>query len=91
MTGLPALLAGLGVVGILFGILSALMALLQPYTDPLWIFGNLLVGVGLLACAILMSLDSLRERMRSGGSRRAGKYGSSAIANAVLAILNTRS
>ncbi len=87
MTGLAALLAGLGVVGIGFGILSALMAILQPYTDPLWIFGNLVIGLVLLGSSVVMSLESLRERMRSGGGRRAGKYGSSAIANAVLSIL----
>jgi len=87
MTGIAALLAGLGVVGIGFGILSALMAILQPYTDPLWIFGNLLVGIVLLGAAVVMSLESLRERMRSSGSRRAGKYGTNAILNAVLSIL----
>ena len=72
MTGTAALLAGLGVVAIGFGILSALMALLSPFTDPLWIFGNLVVGVSLLGAAVFMSLDSLRERVRSGGGRRAG-------------------
>ncbi len=87
MTGLASLLAGLGVVAISFGILSALMALLQPYTDPLWIFGNLLIGVVLLGAAVMMSLDTLRDRMRSSGSRRAGKYGSNAILNAALSIL----
>ena len=87
MTGLAALLAGLGVVAIGFGILSALMAILQPYTDPLWIFGNLLVGVVLLGSAMMMSLETLRDRMRSSGSRRAGKYGSNAILNAALSIL----
>ena len=80
MTGVAALLAGLGVVAIGFGILSALMALLQPYTDPLWIFGNIVIGVALLGSAVVMSFESLRERLRSGGVRRAGKYGTSAIA-----------
>jgi len=87
MTGTAALLAGLGAVAIGFGLLSALMALLQPYTDPLWIFGNIVVGVVLLGAAILMSLESLRERIRSGGTRRASRYGSSAILSAVLGIL----
>ncbi|MGY8736584.1 MAG: GldG family protein, partial [bacterium] len=80
-------LAGLGVVAIGFGILSALMALLSPFTDPLWIFGNLVVGVSLLGAAVFMSLDSLRERVRSGGGRRAGKYGTSAIVGALLGIV----
>jgi len=87
MTGTAALLAGLGAVAIGFGILSALMALLQPYTDPLWIFGNIVVGIVLLGTAVLMSLDSLRERIRSGGTRRASRYGSSAILSAVLGIV----
>ena len=87
MTGTAALLAGLGIVAIGFGILSVLMALLQPYTDPFWIFGNIVVGVVLLGTAVLMSLESLRERIRSGGIRRAGKYGSSAILSAVLGIV----
>ncbi len=87
MTGTAALLAGLGAVAIGFGILSALMALLQPYTDPFWILGNVLLGIVLLGVAVVMSFDSLRERIRSGGTRRAGKYGSSAIASAVLGIV----
>ncbi len=87
MTGVAALLAGLGVVAIGFGILSALMALLQPYTDPLWIFGNIVIGVALLGSAVVMSFESLRERLRSGGVRRAGKYGTSAIASAVLGVV----
>jgi ABC-type uncharacterized transport system involved in gliding motility auxiliary subunit len=87
MTGLAALLAGLGVVALGFGILSALMAVLQPVTDPLWIFGNLVAGVVLLGASVVMSFDVLRERMRTGGSRRAGRLGSSAIVNALLSIL----
>jgi ABC-type uncharacterized transport system involved in gliding motility auxiliary subunit len=63
------------------------MALLSPFTDPLWIFGNLVVGVSLLGAAVFMSLDSLRERVRSGGGRRAGKYGTSAIVGALLGIV----
>ncbi|MFK7898352.1 MAG: GldG family protein [Myxococcota bacterium] len=87
MTGTAALLAGLGVVAIGFGLLSALIALIQPYTDPIWIFGNLVVGLVLLGAAIFMSLDTLRERFRSSGGRRAGKYGSSAILSAVLGVV----
>lgn len=87
MTGIAALLAGLGVVGIGFGLLSALLALLQPFTDPYWILGNLVLGILLLGAAVVMSLDSLRERVRSGGGRRIGKYGSSAIASTVLGLV----
>ena len=87
MTGTAALLAGLGVVALGFGILSALMALIQPFTDPLWIFANLVVGAVLLAASVFMSLDTLRDRVRSGGGRRAGTYGTSAIAGTVFGIL----
>lgn len=87
MTGVAALLAGLGVVAIGFGLLSALMALLQPFTDPLWIATNLVLGVVLLGAAVFMSLDTLRERVRSGGGRRAGRYGTSAIVGTVLGIV----
>lgn len=87
MTGTAALLAGLGIVAIGFGLLLALIALIQPYTDPLWIFGNLVVGAVLLGAAVFMSLDSLRERLQSSGGRRAGKYGSSAILSAVLGVV----
>lgn len=87
MTGKAALLAGLGLVALGFGLLSALLALLQPFTDPLWIFGNLVVGVALLGAAVVMSLDSLRERMRSGGGRRASRHGTSAIVGTALGIV----
>lgn len=87
MGGTAALLAALGGVFVGFGILSALMALLQPYTVPLWIFGNVFVGVLLLGAAVVMSFDTIRDRMRSGGAKRAGRYGSSAILGAVLGVL----
>jgi len=87
MTGTAALLAGLGVVAIGFGLLSALIWLLQPYSDLSWILGNLVVGAVLLASAVFMSLDSLRERMHSGEARRAGKYGTSAILSTLLGIV----
>lgn len=87
MTSTAALLAALGGVAIGFGVLLAMMAALQPYTEPLWSLGHIVLGIVLLGTAVLMSLESLRERLRSGGTRRAGKYGSSAILSAVLGIL----
>lgn len=87
MTGLAALLAGLGVVALGFGILSALLSLIQPFTDPLWIFGNLVIGIVLLIVAGSMNFESLRERIQSGGTRRASKYGSSAILTALLGVV----
>lgn len=87
MVGIAALLGGLGGVAIAFGLLLALMALIQPLMDPLWIIGNLAVGVILLAAAVFMSFDSLRERISSGEGRRAGKYGTSAIFSSVLGLV----
>jgi ABC-type uncharacterized transport system involved in gliding motility auxiliary subunit len=87
MTGLAALLAGLGGVAIGFGLLSALIWLLQPYSDLTWIVGNLVIGIVLLGTAVFMSLDSLGERIRSGEGRRAGKYGTSAVVSTILGIL----
>jgi len=87
MVGTAALLGALGVVAIAFGLLQAVMALIQPFVDPLWIVGNLVVGLVLLAVAVFMRFDDLTERMRSGEARRAGRYGSSAILGASLGLL----
>ena len=45
MSGIPALLGGLGLVALCFGLLSAVLALFQPVTDLSWVIGNLAVGV----------------------------------------------
>ncbi len=87
MTGVAALLGGLGVVAIGFGLLLALLALVQPFTDPLWVIGNLAVGAVLLAAAVFMSFDALRERVRSGEGRRVGRYGSSALLGAAFGLV----
>jgi gliding motility-associatede transport system auxiliary component len=87
MVGIAALLGGLGVVAISFGLLLAVMALFQPFMEAYWIIGNLVVGVALLAASVFMSFDSISERLRSGEGRRAGKYGSSAVVSAMLGIL----
>ena len=86
MTGVAALLAGLGVVAIGFGLLSALLALLQPFTDPLWIAAHLVLGVVLLGAAVFMSLDSLRERMQSGEGAEPASTGQ-AVVGTVLGIV----
>jgi ABC-type uncharacterized transport system involved in gliding motility auxiliary subunit len=56
-------------------------------SDLWWILGNFVVGVALLAGALLTSLDTLRERMSSGEARRAGKYGTSALLGTALGIV----
>lgn len=87
MTGTALLLAGLGVVALAFALLTAILYVLQPFANASWILGNLVVGVVLLSAAAFMSLDTLRERLRTGSTRRAGRYGTSAILSAVLAIV----
>jgi ABC-type uncharacterized transport system involved in gliding motility auxiliary subunit len=86
MSGVPALLGALGLVGLAFGFASFVLWLLRMPTDWFWIFVNLGAGVVLLASAGLMSADALRERLRSGEARRAGRYGSSAMLSAALAV-----
>lgn len=90
MTGMSAMLAALGGVFFVFGIISLLAALLfGAWTDLYWIYGNFALGIGLLIAAVIGSYDTIRERARSGESRRIGRYGTSAIAQTaiVLAII----
>jgi ABC-type uncharacterized transport system involved in gliding motility auxiliary subunit len=86
-----SLLWALGIVGVVFALLNFLVAFAGTGFDPrgldvLWIGGNLLVGIGLMLAAAFRDLDALRARMSSGEARRAGKYGSSAIAATLLSI-----
>ena len=90
MKGQATLLAALGLVGVVFALLSLLVVLLSGggfHSDLGWIFGNLGVGVLLLVAAAVVNFDALRARMASGEAKRAGKYGSSAIATTLLAIV----
>ncbi len=87
MSGLAALLGGLGLVAVAFGLLSALVAIFQPVTDLSWLVGNLAIGVVLLSASLFVGFDSVREHLRSGGTRRAGKYGGSAILSTLLGII----
>ncbi len=86
MSGRPALLGALGLVFLAFGFASFLLWLLRMPTDFAWIFANFGLGFLCLIVAGVMNVDALRERLRSGEARRAGKYGSSAVLSAVLSI-----
>jgi gliding motility-associatede transport system auxiliary component len=89
MKGVASLLAALGLVGLVFSLLSLIVVLVGGgglSSDLTWIFGNLGVGVALLIAAAAANFDALRARMASGEARRAGKYGTSAIASTVLGI-----
>jgi ABC-type uncharacterized transport system involved in gliding motility auxiliary subunit len=84
------LLGWLGAVALLFGFLSLILQIASGFTfielDAVGIWLNFLVGAVLLGIALVSNLESLRERLRTGGARRSGKYGTSAVLNAVLAI-----
>jgi ABC-type uncharacterized transport system involved in gliding motility auxiliary subunit len=86
MKGWPALFGALGAVALGFGLLSAILALVQPVTDFTWVLANLILGVLLIGVAVASSLDSLRERMASGEARRVGKYGISALLGTALTV-----
>ena len=87
MSGYPALFGALGLVFILFGLLSVLLLVAGAPIDLAWIGTNLVIGFSLLFGAVLSSLDTIRERMRSGEGRRIGKYGSSAVAQALIVLV----
>jgi ABC-type uncharacterized transport system involved in gliding motility auxiliary subunit len=76
----------LGIVFFVFGLLSVLLLFAGAPTDPAWIGANLVIGLLLMVGAGISSLDTLGERIRSGESRRIGKYGTSAIAQAAILI-----
>lgn len=81
------LVAALGGVTFAFGLLSLLLALFQPLMPPLLVWGNLLLGLGLLGAAGALGFDSLRDRMRSGAGRRAGARGGGALLGTALALV----
>jgi uncharacterized membrane protein YidH (DUF202 family) len=86
MTGSSALLWALGLVGIAFAILNFFVGIFEARFDLFWIGANLTAGLVLLFAAAVLNFDSLRERMRSGEARRAGKYGSSAVVGTALLL-----
>jgi ABC-type uncharacterized transport system involved in gliding motility auxiliary subunit len=86
---LAALLGAIGLVAVSFGLLSVALMIFHPFRDDgitAWITANLVVGVLLLCGALLTSFDGVRQRLRSGEARRAGRYGSSALLSTVLGI-----
>ncbi len=86
MRNWASLLGSLGLVAICFGLISIFLWLAGAPTDFYWIWGNVVVGVVFLAIAAAASLESLRERLRSGEARRASRYGTAAVVSTVLGI-----
>lgn len=87
MRGWSALLGALGVVALVFALLSVILMLFGAPPDPGWLWGNAVLGVLLLGSALFNSLDALRERMHSGEAQRVGKYGTSAIVTTLLSLV----
>jgi ABC-type uncharacterized transport system involved in gliding motility auxiliary subunit len=86
MSGIPALLGALGLVALVFGFLNLIVGAVGAGIDPFWVGGNLAIGALLLVAAGAQSVESLRERLASGGARRAGRFGSSAVLSTLFAI-----
>ena len=87
MTPLSALLGALGMVFFAFGLLSLMLGLFGAPTLGSWIGINFLAGIALLVVALVVNLEHLRERMRSGEGRRIGRYGSSAVAQTAILLV----
>jgi len=85
---MKSLLAPLGLVALVFALLSALLLVAggEFGGELLWLFGNLGIGVLLLAAGLAANWGTWRDRMRSGEAKRAGKYGTSALLGTVLGI-----
>ena len=87
---MTALLGWLGAVALLFGLLSLILQVFSGFVftgfDLPWILANFGIGIVLLLISLFSNLEKIRERMRSGEARRAGKYGTSAILATILAI-----
>jgi len=86
-----SLLGGLGAVAVVFALVSFVVQLLSGgglliQQELAFSVGNLVVGLALLAISLGSNLEQIRERMKSGEARRAGKYGTSAILSTILGI-----
>ncbi|MDJ0867799.1 MAG: GldG family protein [Myxococcota bacterium] len=86
MTGWPALFGALGLVFVVFGLLSVLLLLAGAPTDLTWIWANFAVGIALLVGAVATNVETIRERLSSGEGRRIGKYGTSAVVQTIVLI-----
>lgn len=84
---MASLFGALGAVFFLFGLLSLLLVLAGAPTDLAWVWANIAIGLALLGGALVTNFETIRERMSSGEGRRIGKYGTSAIAQALILLV----
>ena len=82
-----SLIGALGLVGLVFGLLSVFLALAGAPSDLNWILANFALGIVLIGLWAVLSFDQLRERLASGEARRAGKYGTSAILSTAFLLV----
>ena len=68
-----SLFGALGLVGLVFGLLSLFLALAGAPSDLYWIGANFVFGVVFIGLWAVLSLDQLRERLSTGEARRASK------------------
>lgn len=83
---MASLFGALGGVFFLFGLLSLLLLLAGAPADLAWVWANIFIGLALLVGALFTNFESIRERMSSGEGRRIGKYGTSAIVQALILV-----
>ncbi len=86
MQGTPALLFGLGLVGVVFGLVSFLLLAMGAPTDLTWIFGNFILGFVLIAAGLGIGFQGVRERLATAEAKRVSKYGSSALFSTLFGI-----
>jgi ABC-type uncharacterized transport system involved in gliding motility auxiliary subunit len=88
MKRLSTLWIGLGAVAIGFSLLSFLLTVIfGPFLENAWTWGNLAVGVLLLAVGLITNRELLGALLHSEGARRVGKSGGNSLLATVLSIV----
>jgi len=83
-----SLVGWIGAVAMTFALVSFLIQLTSGSigSELEFTLANLAVGVVALLVSGIASIESLRQRMRSGEARRVGKYGTSAILGTIASL-----
>ncbi len=87
MKRLSTLWIGLGAVAIGFSLLSYLLTVIfGPFLEKSWTWGNLAVGLVLLAIGLSTNRELLGVLLHSEGARRVGKSGGNSLLATLLGI-----